>query len=74
MIIAGSVGVQIILFNMEPGGVNMRKNILLIIFLVSVVVFPSLTVAIKTSDDGSKRATAELGSEFDVIASCIECH
>lgn len=52
----------------------MKKGLLILLLTAVVIIFPSLTVAIKTSDDGSKRSLVDPTLEFDVVAACIECH
>lgn len=52
----------------------MKKGMSLLILVVAVVAFPSLTLAVKVNSDKPVPSLVDSGSHDKIIARCIECH
>ena len=52
----------------------MKKGLIVLLLTVSVFVFPSLTVAIKKSNNDSSQSMNTPLFKSHVVSQCIECH
>lgn len=61
---------------MYEGGevLKMQKGMLLLLLALVVVVFPSITLAIKANVDSSQPVVSKISTHNEPIGRCIACH
>lgn len=51
-----------------------KKGMTLLLLAVAVVVFPSLTLAVKINSTDRMPSLVDVGLDKKIIARCVECH